>query len=587
MKGVTILDNFTIKKKLWLIYLLCVLIPLLISNSVVLTVVRINAEQEQRNQLQNSADRLQYNLTAAMDGCVSVSNYLSTDRNLNEFLERTYRDPVDYYDHFNRLLQNNVIRYYYSSQFVYDVQIFADNPTMTNGGSFARIDAVCDEQWFKDFQDCDSDLLLYTYYDENRRFLPTIGPARTVSVIRRLDHFGKAGMEKILKIDINYNMVYRNVWNEKMDKRILVCNDDYILFDSAESNDNTFRPFLPVTTPSAGEFAMVKPCAMQAGVWDIRISADKIDLFSALVDFRLALALLILCNLFLPTVAILLVNKSFLVRVRLIEEHLQKVEQERFERIVCREGKDEIGDLIRTYNVMVVKIRELIEVVFRRNAEKQALELSKKQSELNALQSQVNPHFLFNVLESIRMRSLIKGEEETAGIIEELAALMRRSVHWETDFVTIEEEISFVKSYLNVQKYRFGERLLFSLVVPPVCCKMRIPKLAIVTFVENACVHGIEEKREGGTITVLVSTDGEQLFIEITDTGDGITEEKLAVLRAKIHGATAEKIRAEESIGILNAYTRLRMYYEDNIDFAIESQKGVGTKIQLRLPAWK
>ena len=143
---------------------------------------------------------------------------------------------------------------------------------------------------------------------------------------------------------------------------------------------------------------------------------------------------------------------------------------------------------------MVKKMNDLILHVYKNRLEKQEIELARQNAELLALHSQINPHFLFNVLESIRMRSLIQGEEVTAGMIEKLAILERQNINWASDHVKLEEEMSFVEAYLELQQYRFGNRLRYEIDLPADCADYYIPKLTLTTFVENACVHGMEKK---------------------------------------------------------------------------------------------
>ena len=234
--------------------------------------------------------------------------------------------------------------------------------------------------------------------------------------------------------------------------------------------------------------------------------------------------------------------------------------------------------------MMVLRIQELVEVVLKGKAERQKLIISKKEAELQALQSQVNPHFMFNTLESIRMKSLLNGEEGTSTIIGTLALHMRRTIGWGDDFTTIGEEIEFLKGYLEIQKYRFGDRLDYSIHVQQECEQYRIPKFSILTFVENACIHGIEKKSDGGRVDVIIMEEAGQLFIEIMDNGVGIKEDKLERINLLIKTASIEKVKEGNSIGIINSYLRLEMYYHGAVEFQIESKYSEGTEVYMVLP---
>ena len=182
---------------------------------------------------------------------------------------------------------------------------------------------------------------------------------------------------------------------------------------------------------------------------------------------------------------------------------------------------------MHNYNRIVEINNELTNTIYKDKLREQESDLARKNAELLALQSQINPHFLFNALESIRMHSILKGENETAEMVQRLAVMERQNVEWHDDAVTIEEEEEFIDAYLQLQSYRFGERISFNIDISEDCKKILIPKLTLVTFVENACVHGIESKSSQGWIFVRVYKNDDQLFIEVEDTGDGMDEKPM------------------------------------------------------------
>ena len=578
------LDNIKIKNKLLIIYVFCVLVPVFITNISVYKSIKNNAIQEQENRLYNTLERVIYNLNSTLKTAVSISNYLYTDRTLDSFLSREYEDPIEYYSEYNRLRQNNVIRYYNTAPNIFNIEIYTDNETITNGSYFIDIKGIEGEAWYNHFIESDKPIVLYSYYNKDKKYMPFLGPGRTISIIRKLDHYNKAGITKVLKIDLDYTTILSDILNQSNDQDIYISEGDKILFSSKES-DHGYLPFENIDQLKLKEVNVEGVFLAISEKWNIYITESKISISLKLVENKILWGLLIVGNLVLPTFIIYIVKNSFKNRISLIETYLRKIKKEEFEYIEEYEGKDEIGSLIRSYNLMVIKIKDLIEVVFKDNIEKQALEISKKQAELNALQSQVNPHFLFNTLESIRMRGLIKGEEETANIIGELAVLLRNFIKWDKDFISIHEEMKFVESYLKIQEYRFGDRLSYCFQVEARCLEEKIPKFTIVTFVENACVHGIEEKIEGGRITITISSNDEKVYIDILDNGKGMDEKKLEEINQKIEQASIEMLGGGNNIGILNAYIRLKMYYNDAIQCEIDSNELEGTDICLILPS--
>ncbi|MDF2943966.1 MAG: hypothetical protein K0S01_2824 [Herbinix sp.] len=544
--------------------------------------VNANSKESQMRDLLHVMERVEYNLSEKVDASILFTNNLYTDSLLNSFLNKKYTSYIDYYDHYTRLLQNNSLSYNYNYGLLYKIEIFADNGTILGGGKISTLDTARDTQWYQAFIDSGQDIFLYVYYDETKKFIPGSGSCRTISIIRKLDNFGNKGIEKVLKIDIDYNAMLKDVLNEKINGEIYVRNNDYILFSNLP-NTSGMKVFTEAVSLDEKESTMEKSFRKGNQEWEVVILAKSAPFWSVLFQNK-AMLFLILLNLLIPTLLIYLVGKSISHRLSIVAAYMKKVEKEQFEVISIKEGEDEIGKLIHSYNMMVIKIKDLIEVVFKGNAEKQTLELSKKQAELKAIQSQVNPHFLFNTLETIRMRSLLKGESETANIIGELAVLFRKSMNWGFDFITIEEEMSFIEKYINIQKYRFGDKIKFYHYIMDNCNQYRIPKLTISSFVENACVHGIEATTEEGVISLTITRNEEYLFIEISDNGKGFEEKRLNEIRWMLEHADSKMLNESKSTGMLNAYLRLRMYSDGQITFDIDSKLENGTDIMIRIP---
>ncbi|MCQ2482962.1 MAG: histidine kinase [Clostridia bacterium] len=234
---------------------------------------------------------------------------------------------------------------------------------------------------------------------------------------------------------------------------------------------------------------------------------------------------------------------------------------------------------MENYNRIVSINNHLIQTVYKDRLREQESDIARKNAELLALQSQINPHFLFNALESIRMHSVLKGEDETAAMVEKLAVMERQNVEWEHDSVTIKKEMEFVRAYLALQNYRFGERLSFDIDIDGDCENILIPKLTLTTFVENACVHGIESKSSQGWIFVRVYKNADSLCIEIEDTGDGMDENEVEALSESINSIDIETIKTKKRVGILNACLRIKMMFDNAVKFVLESEKGIGFSV--------
>ena len=247
-------------------------------------------------------------------------------------------------------------------------------------------------------------------------------------------------------------------------------------------------------------------------------------------------------------------------------------------------ARDEIGDLMRNYNRMAFRIKTLVKIVYKNRIQEQEMTVARQKAELLALRSQINPHFLFNALESIRMHSLIRKDKTTAEMVEKLAVMQRQYVDWGEDLVEVGQEMEIVRNYMDLQQYRFGARLSYELDVEKECQHQKIPKLTIVTFTENACVHGIEQKTVPGWVFVRVYRENEELCIEVEDTGEGMTEKKLNSMWRKMENASIELLENEKGVGIINACLRLKMMSHDKVRFELSGEEGTGVTVLIRLP---
>jgi two-component system sensor histidine kinase YesM len=283
----------------------------------------------------------------------------------------------------------------------------------------------------------------------------------------------------------------------------------------------------------------------------------------------------------IPTAIILIITRSINLRVVQILKHMKKIKTQSFESIDEEESRDEIGQLTLEFNRMTLQIKTLIDDVYVADIQKKSLELERRAAQLNALQSQINPHFLFNALETIRMRSLLKHEKETAKIIHNMGKLFRSSFAWNKDKVTVKEELEYILCFLEIQKYRFEDKLVYEIDVQPEAYACELPKMLFLPFVENASIHGIEPLKHGGRINIRIIRVDEDLVFTIRDNGIGMSEEQVN----KLYRYLDMNETLGDSIGIQNVIYRGRMIYGDRFQFEVDSRPGQGTAIMLRIPS--
>lgn len=589
MNKIFTLNNYSIKRKLSIIYVICVLIPLIITDSIVYLNTEYNLKKEQKVNMEHVIERVEYNIRSDVEAAISVSNYLYADSKLNDLITTKYNNEMEFYDKYSQMMESNVIKYYFSNQKVYKVNIYSSNNSIISGSNFFKLtDDVRKERWYKQYVANNKNMTICVNYNDKKDDYISKNSSREISIIRKLDYY-KDDTEKIIKIDMDYNSLAEKILNEKMEDNLYLCTTNNILISNKDIDYNN-KVFDDICDIQKRE-VMIEQDLKFSNIkepWKIIISGDKVTPISSNSEhIKAVLGILIIFNLILPTVVIYAVSKSLGDRVKIINNYLDMVKREEFCEIKCSEGNDEIGNLIRSYNLMVTKIKQLIEVAFKEEMEKKTLQLSKNQAELKALQSQINPHFMFNILESIRMRSLIKGEDETADIIEKLALLLRTTINWGNDHITIEDEINFVESYLKIQQYRFGDKLSYEFNIDEKSKSIKVPKLSILSLVENACVHGIENVSRNAEVFINVYLEENFLIIKIFDTGCGMSKERLQDIRKKIKSGANELFNNNKSIGMLNSYMRLQRYCNNSMEFYITSVENKGTDIIIKIDTEK
>lgn len=254
---------------------------------------------------------------------------------------------------------------------------------------------------------------------------------------------------------------------------------------------------------------------------------------------------------------------------------VQKVQNGNFNIHNDYHSKDEVGLLSDSFNAMIDNTNELIQTIYQK-------ELLKQQAELKYLQFQINPHFLYNTLETINWISRIQGVPEAGEIAKALGDLMREGLR-NDDFVTIEREIKNVQNYLLIQKYRYGDKIDVTINIDPSIAQVKTPKFILQPLIENAISHGVDPKIEGGKISIFGGYDGKDIIITIEDDGVGIPPDKLRNLLNENLRKNQENSR-HTHIGLLNVHKRLQLSFGSQYGLAIHSEVSVGTVVTIRIP---
>jgi len=589
MKWSLKLNDIRVRDKMLILYIFSVFIPIVLTNIIFYQVTTNNVKNQRIQDISRAMEQIKNEFRSEIEDAVTVSSTFYTDININEILETEYIHPAEYieaYDNYFRRILNNYTPMYNTVQ---SIKIYVDNPTLLHSGGIGYLtDETKRSDWYQALLSSKSSqpILIRTYKEDNY-LIGSIESTKkdTYSIILRLDYYNSINKwEKIIKIDLKISAIQQIFSNLNLRGNVYLLNDLDTIEYSTDSEINWLQEKISYSALQfPRDIITFETNYATTGYlkgWKIIGTVSEEEVFSEVRKSREFIMILACINIVLATLIILWITRSFNARLVNIVRHMKKVKSQTFETIKHGESRDEIGQLTREFNRMSMQIKSLIDDVYVADIQKKSLEIEHRQAQLNALQSQINPHFLFNALETIRMRSLIKNEVETAKIIHNMAKIFRTSLTWSQDRITVDEEMAFILCFLEFQKYRFEDRLSYQIHIDPNVKDKIIPKMTFLPFVENASIHGIEPLKYGGVIDIRIEQENDDLIFSINDNGVGMKEEKVNQFYSYLE---SENVIGER-IGVQNVIYRLKLIYGDKFSFWINSKQNQGTSIVIKIP---
>nr|WP_297933808.1 histidine kinase [uncultured Blautia sp.] len=574
------LNNLKIKRKIFLLYFYCVVLPLVLTDTVICGMFVHDEKEAREARLKNMVKSVEYMLNSAAEEAAALSENIYFNKYINEFLNEEFSSGLDYYNQYQELLKDSLFDSSLGTSNAI-ITMYTDNPTVVNGGKFWKMDRIKGKAWYEKFLASGQEMQMYFYFEASGT--TNLKLPRKASFVRKLDRYKRDPYQKLLKIDLDYAGINQNLIMSNYEDEVYVCQGEKIIFSNSRKL-NLQQDFEKITEVRRKKGEYVESFHLFGQDLDVYAIPQQGNFLQGILQHWPSIVLLILFNVLIPCVFMQALRRTFTERLEILNRTINYRDKGKLGEIQGIQGTDEIAVLMRNYNNMVEENNHLIETVYKSRLKQQEINIARQKAELLALHGQINPHFLFNVLENIRMRSVLKQEYETAEMIEQLSIMERQYVEWGTDLLPISEEQKFVEAYLKLQKYRFGNRLSYTIEIEEGCEAYKIPKLSLVTFVENACVHGIEDKATQCWIFVRVYQKQEELYMEIEDTGSGMPEAYLSILREKMEHASIEMLKQKGSVGMVNACLRLKMYTEERVKILLESEECVGTMVTISIP---
>lgn len=444
-------------------------------------------------------------------------------------------------------------------------------------------------QWFQRAKNGEGDFFFSGPYMQH---LSSGQVSPVISYSQRINYRDSAtpeGVQAVLLIDLNFNAISTLADNVQLSKSgyiYFLSNDNEMIYHPKqdEIDNGTFKEDLEsveehVFGTYVAEYRGEKRLTVIKSVYQTRwriIGVAYVDeLLEPLYTFRAYIIFFALVVIIFAVVLILLTTKRITSPLRKLEQTMRTIETGNFA-VAIPDGKSrEVQSLASSFRIMVSRISDLMDKI-------KETEAVKRQRELDALQAKINPHFLYNTLDSVVWMAESGDKEGVIHMVTSLASLFRISIAKGKDIITLREELGHVRSYLEIQAMRYKDKFVWAIELPEELQDCPTIKLIVQPIVENSIYHGIKYLLDEGEIRICVTAEGEKLHITVSDNGAGMHPDTLKSLLD--HKASHEHMSDGNGIGLLNIDERIKLCYGEEYGLSIESELEVGTTVVITIP---
>lgn len=381
----------------------------------------------------------------------------------------------------------------------------------------------------------------------------------------------------VIMLDIDYSTLVNELKSSEFDDKnlILLRNEDNGMIANSYSLDfskaEEYRGKMELTKKSISTY---KYETKKYG-WKVEVIVSKASLYSKFGSVLNTFVLIVIITVVFSIVLSYILAKKITKPINQLVLRMQDLSKGDFNARVDEVENRDIQVLSDGFNKMSYHIKQLMDNLRKKDYES-------ANARFLALQAQINPHFLYNTLETIRSIAIRNQVESIADMAKSMADIFRYSVDSTKEEVILKDELKHVKNYINIQKIRYKERLNVEFNIDESLLNYKIIKLVIQPLVENAIYHGIDMKKDAGKLCIECSKFEDKILISVSDNGIGIKKQELEDIRKNLENDIDRKIN--KSIGLINVNSRLKLYYGENCSLHIESDYDIGTKVYFKIP---
>jgi len=582
--------NTNVRKQLYFTYFTSIIISILLIGVTLILNANSLLIDHYQNLVESDNTRVKSVMFDVTTTVYNISDEIFIDKNLQHLMESRYKSQKESYKtciaYYNKL--NDYIT---TNTFISSIELYTTNPTIYSYGSIKPVsDDIMNSDWYIQASS-QADIIW-----KSLTFVDSWGhTSQQLCLLRRIPIIS-TGEYAVLVIRVSNIYLKNRIQNNTFNNTVTV-NQDPVFF-STERNLSGLLLSVPIDYDKqqykySGQLVYEgKEAITHISTLVPYTSKDKIYIttmdFDAVPDVNRIIVLItviILVGSIVPFVVFTFFTDRFSARIVTLRGQMHKASKGDYDIIDSFKGNDELSEAFSDLQLMIHGIKQMDSRMYESKIQEQVLKNQQQKMEYKMLASQINPHFLYNTLETIRMKALTEGNPGVANAIK----LLGKSMHYVlentgTSSTTLKKELDYVATYLAIQKLRFGDRVNYSLNVPADTNleEYQILPLLLQPIVENAITHGLERTKYVGNIMIDVQTqEDELLIIKISDNGLGMTEEELAVLNANIKISDR---KSGTSIGLYNINQRIKLVYGDAYGIEIISSQTEGTLVTLTIP---
>jgi len=587
-----IFSHIKLKQSLRYTFFLIFFVPFTIVYFVFVFLVYNKMRNWELKRAQTNLELTQKNFNEVLKNVSSLSDRIIINKKLQKVILKNYDDIQILYDEYHEILF--LEDYLHGCKEISSFRIYSENQTLLENQFIKKVTGeIQNAPWYQ--------MAMYSngqiFWDYRQ---DPVTQKKFLCLIRSIWSFD-GQFAGVLVINVNPQSIYQTL----VDKNLMtfIVLDNKLVYSSAtkafEAYEQQLVKYIYMNDYSITKMTNMTIAEEKVGVVAVDFypnSADglKFQIINVipineliqttrLVGIYSVIALLIIVLIMIFT----LVVYSYYInrRVDKINREIQQIVDNDFEIAKTIGGNDEFEQIYHSIRGMSLNTKDLIKRLKINTEEKNSLALQQSEINFKMLSNQINPHFLFNTLETIRMKALAASDKEVATMLKLLASLLRYNLSVKGTPVPLLKELECVQNYLSIQHMRFGDRVSYDVV--PLCDinEFQILPLLIQPIVENSFSHGLENRVSGGFIYISISSEFKNeknyLTISVKDNGCGIDEEKLEEINKGLLNYKNQD--STKSIGLYNVQSRIKMFYGEDCGLTVESEAGEGTTVTIKI----